>query len=148
MCSLAQSSPTLCDPMDCSLPGSFCPWDFPGKNTGVSCHFLFQGIFPIQGLNPHLLSPALEGWFFSTSTTWEAPNRGVGKIKKGSTNRLRRFNFFKRFIVRKERQALLFPCCCCSVAQSCLTLCDPMNCSMPGFSVLHHLQEFAQTHVH
>ena len=35
----------------------------------------------------------------------------------------------------------------CSVAQSCLTLCDPMDCSMPGFPVLHHLPEFAQTHV-
>ena len=32
--------------------------------------------------------------------------------------------------------------------KSCLTLCDPMNCSMPGFPVLHHLLEFAQTHVH
>ena len=30
----------------------------------------------------------------------------------------------------------------------CLTLCDPMKCSMPGFPVLHHLLEFAQTHVH
>ena len=39
-------------------------------------------------------------------------------------------------------------CCCCSVAQSCLTLCDPMDCSMPGFPVLHHLPELAQTHVH
>ena len=38
--------------------------------------------------------------------------------------------------------------CCCSVAQSCLTLCTPMNCSMPGFPVLHHLPELAQTHVH
>ena len=38
--------------------------------------------------------------------------------------------------------------CSCSVAQSCPTLCDPMNCSMPGFPVLHHLLEFAQTHVH
>ena len=38
--------------------------------------------------------------------------------------------------------------CCCSVAQSCLTLCDPMDCSMPGFPVLHHLPEFAQTHIH
>ena len=28
--------------------------------------------------------------------------------------------------------------CCCSVTQSCLTLCDPMDCSMPGFPVLHH----------
>ena len=38
--------------------------------------------------------------------------------------------------------------CCCSVAQSCLTLCDPMDCSTPGFPVLHYLLEFAQTHVH
>ena len=36
----------------------------------------------------------------------------------------------------------------CSVAQSCPTLCDPMVCSMPGFPVLHHLPELAQTHVH
>ena len=32
-----------------------CPWDFPGKNTGMGCHFLCQGIFPTQGLNLHLL---------------------------------------------------------------------------------------------
>ena len=32
-----------------------CPWNFPGKNTGVSCHSLFQGIFPTQGLNLCLL---------------------------------------------------------------------------------------------
>ena len=36
----------------------------------------------------------------------------------------------------------------CSVAQSCPTLCDLMNCSTPGFSVLHHLLELAQTHAH
>ena len=32
-----------------------CPWDFPGKNTGVGCHFVLQGIFLTQGLNPRLL---------------------------------------------------------------------------------------------
>ena len=32
-----------------------CPWDFPGKNTGVGCHFLCQGIFPTEGLNSRLL---------------------------------------------------------------------------------------------
>ena len=32
-----------------------CLWDFPGKDTGVSCHFLLQRIFPNQGSNPHLL---------------------------------------------------------------------------------------------
>ena len=38
--------------------------------------------------------------------------------------------------------------CCCSFSQSCLTLCEPMDCSMPGFPVFHYLLEFAQTHVH
>ena len=36
----------------------------------------------------------------------------------------------------------------CSVAKSCPTLCDPMNCSTPGFPVLHYVLEFTQTHVH
>ena len=49
-----------------------CPWDFPGKNAGVGCHFLLWVIFLTQGLNLHLLqmSPALADWFFTTSTTW------------------------------------------------------------------------------
>ena len=38
--------------------------------------------------------------------------------------------------------------CCCSVAKSCPTLCDPMDCSTPGFPIFHYLPEFAQTHVH
>ena len=38
--------------------------------------------------------------------------------------------------------------CCCSVTQLCLTLCNPMDYSMPGFPVLHYLPEFAQTHGH
>ena len=98
---LLQSCPTLCDPIEGSLPGSpvpgilqartlewvavsfsnawkwkvkvkslsrvrllatqglqptrlLCPWDSPGKNTGVCCHFLLQGIFLNQGSNPGL----------------------------------------------------------------------------------------------
>ena len=39
-------------------------------------------------------------------------------------------------------------CCYCSVAKTCLILCNPMDCSMSGFPVLHSLPEFAQTHVH
>ena len=38
--------------------------------------------------------------------------------------------------------------CCCSTTKSCPTLCNPMDCRMPGFPVLHYLPEFAQTHVH
>ena len=41
-----------------------------------------------------------------------------------------------------------FLCYRCSVTQSCLTLCDPMECRTSGFPVLHYLPEFAQTHVH
>ena len=53
---VAQSCPTLCTPMDCNLPGSSVHgMDSPGSNTGVSCHFLLQGIFPTQGLNLGLL---------------------------------------------------------------------------------------------
>ena len=37
--------------------------------------------------------------------------------------------------------------CCCSVAQSCLTLCNPMDCSMPGFPILHYFPESAHTKV-
>ena len=39
---VAQSCPTLCDPMDCSLPGSSVHGTFPGKSTGVGCHCLLQ----------------------------------------------------------------------------------------------------------
>ena len=43
-----------------------CPWDSPGKNTGVGCHFLLQGIFPNQGSNP--VSSIADGFF----TIWAA----------------------------------------------------------------------------
>ena len=55
-----QSCPTLYNSMDCSLPGSSIHRDSLGKNTGVGCHALLQGIFPTQGL-----SPALADGFFS-----------------------------------------------------------------------------------
>ena len=59
--------------ISCSPPRSSVHGDSPGKNTGVGCHFLLQGIFPTQGLIPSLLmSPALAGGFFTTSATWEA----------------------------------------------------------------------------
>ena len=44
-----QSCLTLCNPMDHSLPGFSVQWDFSGKNTGIGCHVLLQGIFLTQG---------------------------------------------------------------------------------------------------
>ena len=55
VCLDAQSCPTLCDPVACNLPGSSVHGIFPGKNSGVGCHFLLQGIFPTRGSNLHLL---------------------------------------------------------------------------------------------
>ena len=49
-----------------------CSWNSPGENTGVGFHALLQGVFPTQGLNPPLMSPALAGEFFTTPATWEA----------------------------------------------------------------------------
>ena len=59
---VAKSCPTLVVPVDCSLPGSSVYADSPGKNTGVSCHFLLQGIFPTSnsGLLHCRQSPALK----------------------------------------------------------------------------------------
>ena len=55
MCLVAQSCLTLCNPVDCSPPGSLVHGDSPHKNTGVGCHDLLQGIFLTQGLNLGLL---------------------------------------------------------------------------------------------
>ena len=51
---VTQSCPTLCSTME-QPPRLLCPWDLPGKDIGVGCHFLLHKIFPTQGLNPHLL---------------------------------------------------------------------------------------------
>ena len=51
---VAQSCPTLCNPVDCSLLWLLRPWDFPGKITWVGCHFLLQRILLTQGSNPCL----------------------------------------------------------------------------------------------
>ena len=73
VCSVTQLCPALCDPMDCSPPGS-CPWNFSGRNTGVVAIFFPQGNLPDPGIEPiSHLSPAVEGRFFTTSATWGAP---------------------------------------------------------------------------
>ena len=52
-------------------------------------------------------------------------------------------------IVAVAQYYILFSiCCCCSVTKSCPTLCNLMDCSMPGFPVINYLLEFAQIQVH
>ena len=54
LCLVTQSGLTLCNPMDCSPPGSSVHGNSPGNNTGVGCHALLQGIFSTQVLSPGL----------------------------------------------------------------------------------------------
>ena len=53
-----------------------------------------------------------------------------------------------QFLFASAQSLLNRHCLCYSVAQLCPTPCDPMDCSTPGFPALHHLPEFAQTHVY
>ena len=57
----------LCDPHGL-WPSRLSSWNFPGKNPGVSCHFLLHGNFPTQGLNARLLHCR---WILCCCTTWE-----------------------------------------------------------------------------
>ena len=79
MCLVTQSCLPLCEPMDCSPPGSSVHGNFPGKNTGVGCHVLLQGIFPTHGSNlglPHwrwiLYCLSHQGSPKMFLTTWES----------------------------------------------------------------------------
>ena len=70
VCLITQSCSTLCNPMYCSLPGCSVHGHSPGKNAGVGCHALLQGIFPTQGSNPAL--PHCRQIFFTICATREA----------------------------------------------------------------------------
>ena len=64
LCLVAQSCLTLCNPMDYGSPGSSVHGESPGKNTGVSCHALPQGIFPTQGSKAQV--SCIAGRFFTS----------------------------------------------------------------------------------
>ena len=80
LCLVAQSCPTLYDSMDCSPPGSSVYGDSPGKNTGVGCHALFQGIFPTQGLNPGLPHCRRILWHLSHKGSPSKPDHLMGQM--------------------------------------------------------------------
>ena len=61
------------------------------------------------------------------------------------------YSYYKKTVnkcLSKRKSMYKTIICCCSIAKSWPTLCDPMDCSTPGLSVLHYLPEFAQTHIH
>ena len=138
--------------------GLYSPWNSLGQNTEWGAFPFSWGIFPTQGSNPGLLhyrwnlyqlshqgSPRILEWVaypFSSGSSWPRNQTGVSCIADG---------FFTNWAIREARRniaRLFIPSCCCSFAQLCPTFYDPVDCSTLGLPVLHHLQEFAQTHVH
>ena len=95
--------------------------------------FPSPGDLPDSSIKPFsLISLALAGRFFTTSSTWEARDRRITAL-----NCCDGFCHTAMHIRHQIR----------SVAQSCPILCDPMNLSTPGLPVHHQLPEFTQTHV-
>ena len=100
--------------------GLYSPWDSPGQNTRMGSLSLLQWLFPTQELNQGLLRCRQILYQLSY---------------QGSPSEIR--------VTSQGKQEPS-----CSVTQPGLTLCDPVDCSTPGFPVLHHLSELAQTHVY
>ena len=116
-----------CDPMDCSLPGSSVHGILQARIlewVAIS----FSGDLPNPGIKPR--SPALQADSLPTEL-WEKP-----VIRWWLSHKFLKSDFLKKF------------CCCCSVANSCPTLYNPMDCSTLGSPVFHCLPEFPQIHVH
>ena len=128
--------------MDCSLPGSSVCGIIPGKNTGVGCHFLLHGIFPTEGQNLCLLR-----WQVGSSPL-SRQGKPKDKLVKNSEHCVGDLSSTYYTILeageRGKHDSNQFR----SVAQFCPILCNPMDCSTPGFPVNHQIWELAQTHVH
>ena len=86
--------------------------------------------------------------------TWSwCPHNAMGrdallKPSRLTSSQVQRLLLISPSALRLPSPLYLDNCCGCSLAQSCLTLRDPMDCSTPDFPVLHHLPEFTQTHAH
>ena len=135
--------------MDYSPPGPSVHWDSPGKNAGVDCHALLQGIFPTWGLNPHL--PLLHCRWILYPLSHLRPTQLVlfsDSIPSSVFSTATSDPFTCDQAIPLLNSSSSFDGPCCSVAKSCPTLCNPTDCSTLSLPVPYHLQEFAQIHVH
>ena len=140
-----------------------CPWDFPGRNTGVGCHFLLQCMkvkSEVKSLSH--VQPSVTPWTavfqaplsmgFSRQEYWSGvplPSPKVYLVStRSSRSRLNMLNLSRQIILPNILSFVEAFVQFSSVVQSCPTLCNPMDFSMPGFPVHHQLPELTQTYVH
>ena len=121
--SVTQLCLTLCEHIDCNMPGFPVHLQLP-ELTQTHVHCVCDAIQPSHFLSSSYHLPSFRAsTFFQMSQPFASDGQIIGVSALESVQ----YN---------------------SVAQSCLTLCDPMNRSTPGLPVHHHLPEFTQTHVH
>ena len=123
------------------------PWDSPGKNAGVGCHLLLQCMNLKSESEVTQSCPAL-----SDPMDCSPPgplSMGFPRQEYWSRVPLPSLQILLLNLIRNDNNCYLGFCLqFSSVAQSCPTLCDPVNHSMPGLPVHHQLPEFTQTHSH
>ena len=122
-----------------------CPWDSPGKNIGVGFHVLFQGIFPTQGSNSHHLlhchvdSLPMNHLGRLVGLKMSVRCLVVQLFANHGLKPARLLTLSMEYSRQEYWSGLLAPSCWpgCGylVVKSCLTLCKPMDCSLPGSSV-------------
>ena len=131
---LLQSCLTLCDPIDGSPPGSSFPGILQAKTLEwVAISFFNAWKWKVKVKSLSRVRPSVIPW---TAAFQAPPSMGFSRQEYWSGLLLPSLMW--------SFSSVQFS----SVAQSCLTLCDPMNRSMPGLPVHHQLPEFTQTHVH
>ena len=138
-----ESCLTLCNPMDCSPPGFSVHWNFQARILEWVTIPFVRGS-PPSGIEPTTSAPT--GGFFTTEPLGKYPSASTYKRQLLIFPILYFLCLLLAFSIKKEIKLPNLPFS--SVAQSCLTLCSPMDCSTLGFPVHHQLPELAQTHVH
>ena len=132
---------------------SSCPQSIPASES-----FLMSRLFTSDGqsigasASASVFSMNIQGWFPVGLTGLILLSKGLSRVFSSVTS-LKRSVLWHSAVTSvhnywKNHSFGYTDFCHCSVTQLCLTLWNPMDCSTPGFPVLHHLLELAQTHVH
>ena len=133
-CLAAVSCLTLCDPIDCCPPGSSVHWISQARILELV--FLLQGIFPTQGSNLHLLHWWVDSLPLSHQGSPQTQPSLYPNLRLPASRPVRKFNS----VVEATQSRYLVSAAAAKSLQSCPTLCDPIDGSLPGSSVPGILQ--------
>jgi len=150
--SVAQSCPTLCDPMTAACQASLSITNSWSLLKLMSIELVMPSNHP-SSVVPFSSCPQSfrASGSFQMSQFFKSGGQSIGILASTSVLPMNIWDWFPlgwTGWISLAVQGLYSNTKLLLVTQSCPTLCGPMDCSMPGFPVLHHLPELAQTHVH